>query len=975
MTLKDETAANLAMNKDFLEALYQLHQENSDGLAPEWQALFERVLTDAPPQRRASWAQPLPNICDHQPQKSKIKPDPSAPAAPREGYAAALDSVRAIMMIRAYRVRGHLDADLDPLKLETKQPHPELDPASYGFTPEDWDRPIFIDHVLGLETATIRQMLKIVQQTYCGTLGVEFMHISAPAEKAWLQERIEGRDKIGLRLDGEKKRALMRALVAVESFETFLGKKYVATKRFGLDGAEMTVPAIEWIIDASAQMGAKEAVIGMPHRGRLNILAHVLGKPYEAFFTEFQGGGSLNEVEGSGDVKYHLGDSEDRVFSGHQVHLSLAANPSHLESVDPVVLGRARAKQDHHYGDRESVLPILLHGDAAFAGQGIVAECLGLSGLKGHRAGGAIHFIVNNQIGFTTSPRYARSSPYPSDVGKMVEAPIFHVNGDDPEAVLYAAQLAAEFRHKFLKPVIIDMFCYRRFGHNEGDNPEFTQPLMYKAIKKHKSVMRIYADRLVARGEVSQEEIDEKYEAQNLLLETAFQKTKTFKPEDPDWLAGKWQGLKQASGDVRRGQTGVAIARLKEISEALSKIPEGFNIHATVRRLYETRRKMIAEGAGINWSMAEALAFGTLLREGYPVRLVGQDSERGTFSQRHSVLVDQEDESNHTPLNHLHPEQARFEVVNSMLSEEAVLGFEYGYTQSEPNALTLWEAQFGDFANTAQSIIDQFISSGEEKWLRMSGLVMLLPHGYEGQGPEHSSARLERYLQLCGDDNVQVANCTTPANYFHILRRQLHRNFRKPLFLMTPKSLLRHKDCVSEIEDFRPGSSFHRVLEDDAQTGLHTSIKLAHDDAIKRVILCSGKVYYDLLAHREEENINAIYLVRIEQLYPFRTKPPQDCLRAFLTPRSSGVRKSLKIWVLGVLSSRILRPRSLKLAAPMSAPSMLAAPKPQHPPPDLPLCIKKNWPTCLNRQSVLKQTLRLPTWRKNTLQENKPHEP
>ncbi len=869
--------ALLMMNKDFLEALSQLHQENADQLPSEWRDFFHQIKADAPP-RRASWARPLPKVCDHMPSSSAALPPKEASpkeASPKEAssgnarqasYAAALDSVRAIMMIRAYRVRGHLNADLDPLKLENPRPHPELDPVSYGFMPEDWDRPIFIDHVLGLETATIRQILKIVQQTYCGTLGVEFMHISDPAEKSWLQERIEGRDKIGLQLNGDEKRALMRSLAEVEGFEKFLGKKYVATKRFGLDGAEMLVPAIERIIDASAQRGAKEIVIGMPHRGRLNILVHVLGKPYEAIFTEFQGGGDLEEVEGSGDVKYHLGDSEDRVFSGHSVHLSLAANPSHLESVDPVVLGRVRAKQDHYQADRASVVPILLHGDAAFAGQGIVAECLGLSGLKGHRAGGAIHFIVNNQIGFTTSPRYARSSPYPSDVGKMVEAPIFHVNGDDPEAVLYAAQLAAEFRRKFLKPVIIDMFCYRRFGHNEGDNPEFTQPLMYQAIKEHRPVAEIYAEKLVASGELTKDEITAKHDAQDTRLETAFQKTAAFEPEDPDWLAGKWQGLRQASGDVRRGQTGVALARLKEISEALYEIPEGFNVHAIVRRIYEARRKMVADGAGIDWAMAEALAFGALLREGYRVRLVGQDCERGTFSQRHSVLVDQKDETPYTPLNNLHEGQAHYEVINSMLSEEAVLGFEYGYTQSEPNALTLWEAQFGDFANTAQPIIDQFISSGEEKWLRMSGLVMLLPHGYEGQGPEHSSARLERYLQLCGDDNIQVANCTTPANYFHILRRQLHRNFRKPLILMTPKSLLRHKSCVSLLEDFRPGSSFHRVLEDGAQD------KLVKDEAMRRVVLCSGKVYYDLFAEREDKKINDIYFIRVEQLYPFPLK-------------------------------------------------------------------------------------------------------
>ena len=874
MSLED---ASFALNKDFLESLCQRYHDDPSALAPEWRMIFDRILVDAEPLRRATWARPLAHICENAPEASP------APAGGRSdsGHAAALDSVRAIMMIRAYRVRGHLNANLDPLKLEKPRSHPELDPASYGFKLEDWDRPIFIDYVLGLEMATIRQILKIVQQTYCGTLGVEFMHISNPAEKSWIQERIEGRDKIGLKLSTETRHKILRELIAVEGLEKFLGKKYVATKRFGLDGAEMMVPAVEWIIAATAQLGMKEVVIGMPHRGRLNVLCHVLAKPYEAIFTEFQGGGDLEEVEGSGDVKYHLGDSEDRVFSGHHVHLSLAANPSHLESVDPVVLGRARAKQDHYDSDRSAVLPLLLHGDAAFAGQGIVAECMGLSGLKGHRSGGAIHFIVNNQIGFTTSPRYARSSPYPSDLGKMVEAPIFHVNGDDPEAVLYAAQLAGEFRQKFLKPVIIDMFCYRRFGHNEGDNPEFTQPLMYREIKTHKPVVKIYEEQLLSSGVVSQEEIDAKHEAQNLRLEKAFQQTAAFLPEEPDWLAGKWQGLEQASGYVRRGQTGASKSLIKDVSEALCKIPDDFDAHSIVRRLYETRRKMVSDGVGIDWAMSEALAFGTLLREGYPVRLVGQDCERGTFSQRHSILVHQKDESNYTPLNNLHPDQEHYEVVNSMLSEEAVLGFEYGYSQSAPKALTLWEAQFGDFANTAQSIIDQFISSGEEKWLRMSGLVMLLPHGYEGQGPDHSSARLERYLQLCAEDNMQVANCTTPANYFHILRRQMHRNFRKPLILMTPKSLLRHKLCVSSLEDFCRGSSFHRVLEDDAHAGQKTSINLVADDAIKRVIFCSGKVYYDLLAHREEKNISNICLIRIEQIYPFPFNTVEKILARF----------------------------------------------------------------------------------------------
>lgn len=854
-----ETA--LVANKDFLEKLSERFEQDPDSISAEWRKFFDQSFNGLEPNKRASWARKL--------ETEEESPKPKTAKPTQNSQAAALDSVRAIMMIRAYRMRGHLEANLDPLQLEDPTPHSELDPASYGFTPDDWDRPIFIDNVLGLETATIRQILQILKQTYCGTLGVEFLHISNPEEKSWIQMRIEGRDKLGLKLDKEDRKKIMQQLIAVEGFEKFLGKKYVATKRFGLDGSEMAIPAIEWIIDAAAKLGMKEVVIGMPHRGRLNVLCHVLGKPYEAIFTEFQGGGDLEEVEGSGDVKYHLGDSEDRVFSGNEVHLSLAANPSHLEIVDPVVLGRARAKQDHYKADRAAVMPILLHGDAAFAGQGVVAECMGLSGLKGHRSGGAIHFIVNNQIGFTTSPRYARSSPYPSDVGKMVEAPIFHVNGDDPEAVLYAAQLAAEFRQKFLKPVIIDMFCYRRFGHNEGDNPEFTQPLMYKAIKNHPTVTNLYAKQLVERNILSAAEIDEKHSKHNEILGNAFKKTKIFEREDPDWLEGKWEGLKQASGHVRRGDTDVGIAKLKEITQALCKIPENFSAHNTVRRLYDNRLKMLNAGGKIDWAMGEALAFGSLLCEGYPVRLVGQDCERGTFSQRHSVLVDQNNENNHTPLNNLNSSQANYEVVNSMLSEEAVLGFEYGYSQSEPNTLTIWEAQFGDFANGAQVVIDQFISSSEEKWLRMSGLVMLLPHGYEGQGPEHSSARLERYLQLCAEDNMQIANCTTPANYFHILRRQIHRNFRKPLVIMTPKSLLRYKHCVSPAEDFAINSSFHRVLGDDAESNDKTSIKLVSDSDVKRVIICSGKVYYDLLAEREVRNINDVYLLRLEQFYPF----------------------------------------------------------------------------------------------------------
>ena len=568
------------------------------------------------------------------------------------------------------------------------------------------------------------------------------------------------------------------------------------------------------------------------------------------------------------------------------MHLSLTPNPSHLEIVNPVVLGRVRAKQDQLNcppEDRTPVMPLLIHGDAAFAGQGVVAECFGLSGLKGHRTGGSVHFIINNQIGFTTYPRFSRSSPYPSDMAKIVEAPIFHVNGDDPEAVVFVAKVATEFRHKFQKPVVIDMWCYRRFGHNEGDEPGFTQPLMYKNIRAHRTTLEIYSDKLVAEGVVTQGEIDKMRADWVSRLEAEFEAGQSYKPNKADWLDGKWQGLKAVSenrDDPRRGQTGVDMDKLKAIGQAITKVPVGLNVHRTIQRFMEGRAKMVETGEGIDWAMAEALAFGTLLDEGNPVRLSGQDCERGTFSQRHSVLIDQQTENRYTPLNHIREGQKRYEVINSMLSEEAVLGFEYGYTLTEPNALVMWEGQFGDFANGAQVLFDQFISSGERKWLRLSGLVCLLPHGYEGQGPEHSSARLERYLQLCAEDNMQVANCTTPANYFHILRRQMRRDIRKPLILMTPKSLLRHPRAKSTLADLATETSFHRLLRDDAEGG-NLPYQLAKDAKIRRVIICCGKVYYDLLEEREKRGLDDVYLLRVEQLYPFPLKALTNLMQRF----------------------------------------------------------------------------------------------
>jgi len=887
-----QTAFLHGANADYIEDLYANYQKDPSSVDAGWQAFFsqlhdtrDEVLAEA---KGPSWARddwPVPENGpvaeamngDWAPVGQAIEQGISSRAqtmgvdlTSELALSATRDSVRALMMIRSYRVRGHLAAYLDPLGLEKPQAHPELDPASYGFTERDLDRKIYLDYVLGLEFATIREINEILRRTYCSTLGVEFMHISSPEQKAWIQQRIEGKDK-EISFTPEGKKAILEKLIETEGFEKFLDVKYTGTKRFGLDGAESMVPALEQIIKRGGHLGVREIILGMPHRGRLNVLSNVMGKRFQAIFHEFHGGSANpDDVEGSGDVKYHLGASSDRTFDGNDVHLSLTANPSHLEIVDPVVLGKVRAKQDQSNDKtRSTVLPLLLHGDAAFAGQGVVAECFGLSGLVGHRTGGSLHFIVNNQIGFTTAPRFSRSSPYPSDVARMIEAPILHANGDDPEAVVHAAKIATEFRQKFHKPVVIDMFCYRRYGHNEGDEPAFTQPLMYERIREHPTVTHIYADRLIGEGIITKTEVDGMRAEVRSLMDQEFEAADSYKPNSADWLDGKWSGIGFAEEGARRGQTGVEIERLREIGGLLAMVPEHFNAHKTIKRLLKNRKKMIDEGTGLDWAVCEALAFGSLLREGFPVRLSGQDSERGTFSQRHAVLIDQVTEDKYAALQHLAPDQARFEVVNSMLSEEAVLGFEYGYTLAEPNTLVLWEGQFGDFVNGAQVVIDQFISSGERKWLRMSGLVMLLPHGYEGQGPEHSSARLERFLQLSAEDNWQIANCTTPANYFHILRRQLHRNFRKPLVLMTPKSLLRHKRARSTIEELGPESSFHRVLWDDAQALTGEKIELVKDDAIRRVVLCTGKVYFDLYEEREQRGLDDIYLMRVEQLYPF----------------------------------------------------------------------------------------------------------
>ena len=877
-------------NAAYLEQLYAQYAHDPNTVDSAWQAFFQ-ALGDADLDVKADASGPSWARKDWPPQPTddltaaltgEWMPPPQEAAAAKEkilGKAkeldstvsqeavkrAVLDSIRALMIIRAHRIRGHLSADLDPLKLQVTGQHLELQPKSYGFEEADMDRPIFIDNVLGLQFASMRQIIDILQRTYCSTFALQYMHISDPEQSSWLKERIEGRDK-EITFTSEGRKAILNKMVEAEGFEKFLHVKYTGTKRFGLDGGESLIPALEQIIKRGGALGVRDIVIGMPHRGRLSVLANVMQKPYRAIFNEFQGGSFKPEdVDGSGDVKYHLGASSDRDFDGNNVHLSLTANPSHLEAVNPVVIGKVRAKQDQiGDADRTQVLPLLLHGDAAFAGQGVVAECFGLSGLVGHRTGGTIHVVVNNQIGFTTAPHFSRSSPYPTDIALMVEAPIFHVNGDDPEAVVHAAKVATEFRQKFQKDVVIDIFCYRRFGHNEGDEPMFTNPLMYNQIKRQKTTLSLYTERLVKDGLIPEGEVEDMKAAFQAKMSEEFEAGKEYKPNKADWLDGRWSHLDRRGEEYQRGETSISTQTLADIGTALSRAPDGFPLHKTVARMLETKKKMFAAGEGFDWATGEALAFGSLLCEGFPVRLSGQDCTRGTFSQRHSGLINQDTEERFYPLNHIRTGQKRYDVIDSMLSEYAVLGFEYGYSLAEPNALTLWEAQFGDFANGAQIMFDQFISSGESKWLRMSGLVVLLPHGFEGQGPEHSSARLERFLQMCGQDNWIIANCTTPANYFHILRRQLHRNFRKPLILMTPKSLLRHKLAVSKAEEFTTGSSFHRVLWDDAEAS-SSAHKLKPDAKIKRVVMCSGKVYYDLLEERNARGLDDIYLMRCEQ--------------------------------------------------------------------------------------------------------------
>ena len=868
----EQTSFLSKSNSAFIEDMYQKFIEKDPNLPESWKRYFETLGEDfdliIKEIEGPSWKRNRKKInLDKKINKNKsflnneeIEKDKA-------------DSIRAIALIRAYRIRGHLIANLDPLSMMERKYLHELHPSDHGFNKEDYDKKIFLYSYMEKDYSTINEIISDLKKIYCSTIGVEYMHISDPTEKVWFRNRMEKVEN-QIKFTETGKKAILNKIIQAEGFEKFLAKKYVGTKRFGLDGAESLIPAMEQIIKRGGQLGVKEIKIGMPHRGRLNVLANVLQKSYKRIFNEFAGEISSNLEDTTGDVKYHLGASSNREFDGNAVHVSLTDNPSHLEAVDPVVLGQTRAKQFFHKDTkRNKVIPILIHGDAAFAGQGVVAECFAMSGLPGHNTGGTIHIIVNNQIGFTTSPRFARSSPYPSDLGKIVDAPILHCNGDDPEAVTHCAKIAIEFRQKFNKDVVLDMICYRRFGHNEGDEPSFTQPLMYKKIRQHPTTLNVYGNRLIKEGTINASEFDKMKNDFKNLLEEQYKTAKDYKPKI-EWYEGSWSRYKPEKGKDKRGKSGVDLSKIQRISDQINTIPPTINIHKTISKVLEFRKQSIINKKGIDWSTAEALAFGTLLEEGFPVRLVGQDSGRGTFSQRHSVLRNQVDNSRYIPLNNISNKQKNFEVVDSFLSELAVLGFEYGYSLVEPSTLTIWEAQFGDFVNGAQVIIDQFIASGERKWSRASGLVMLLPHGYEGQGPEHSSGRLERFLQLCAQDNLQVMNCTTPANYFHALRRQIHRDFRKPLVIMTPKSLLRNKLCVSNLEDFSKKNSFHRVLWDHAIDPKEKSfIKLKKSKNIKKVILCSGKIYFDLLQAREKIKKDDVIIFRIEQLYPFPVKP------------------------------------------------------------------------------------------------------
>ena len=851
-------------NAPYVAELYFKYKDNPDSVDNDWRIFFSNLNEDDYSILKdfggPDWKQRPSNVIDDISFDKKIR---SIPKIDFNNFkTSTLDSIRALRLIRAFRINGHLIADLDPLKILQREYPPELDYKSYGFTDSDLDREIFVDGSLGLDRGKLKDIIRILKETYCASIGVEFLHIQQADQKQWVQERIEEvRNKTNFTTEGKK--AIYKRIVESELFEQFLDKKFLGTKRYGIEGGESMIPGIEQIVKQACIAGIEDIIIGTAHRGRLTLLSSVLEMSYKNILSKFQGTlNDPNEVLGSGDVKYHLGVSTDREFENKKIHLSLTSNPSHLEAVNPVVVGKVRAKQTLTKDkSTDKAIGLLIHGDAAVAGQGVVAETFAMSQLRGFKTGGTIHFVINNQIGFTTMPQYGRSAPYCTEIAKMVQAPIFHVNGDDPEAVVHVCRLATEFRNKFKVDVVVDMFCYRRSGHNEADEPSFTQPLMYQAIKSHPTTRKIYEKKLIENGTISMEESKKIIDDFKNFLDDEFNAAKNYNPNKADWLEGTWTGLSTATFDARRGKTSVKKEKLIDIAKKIHQIPNDFSAHKRIQKIYGERLDTVIKGKNIDWATAESLAFATLLNEGYGVRISGQDVGRGTFSHRHAVLYDQVNEKRHVPLRHFQKEQGYFEIVDSFLSEFGVLGFEYGYSQADPKTLVVWEAQFGDFANGAQIMIDQFISSGERKWLRMSGLTLLLPHGHEGQGPEHTSGRLERFLQMCAEDNMQIINCTSPSNYFHVLRRQLHRNFRKPMIIFTPKSTLRHKKNTSNIDQFINGSTFHRILTD--------LIPSNEKKKKKRLILCSGKIYFELQDRLDKLNIKDCVIIRLEQIYPF----------------------------------------------------------------------------------------------------------
>jgi 2-oxoglutarate dehydrogenase E1 component len=838
-------------NADYISQLEEQWRADPDSVPPEWQIFFTGVDAGAAGNGAAR---------EEATTSTQLSPASGAAAEPVAGV---------YDLIHSYRELGHLIAEINPLGGNETE-HPLLDLSEFGFTTDDLARVVECPSLIGVDQCSVGELVERLRATYCRTIGVEYMHIAQKELRSWLQERIEPSLNTPT-LDGDARIELFRSLSTAAQFEQFLHTKYVGQKRFSLEGSEALVPLLHELIESAGNLGVQEIVMGMPHRGRLNVLANVLHKPYEYLFAEFEGSFLPNNIQGDGDVKYHLGYSRDHVTkSGSKVHVSLLYNPSHLEAVNPVVTGIVHAKQDYlrDTETRSRVIPLLLHGDAAFVGQGLVTETLALSELSQFHVGGTIHVIVDNQIGFTTSPRDARFTRYPSDVAKVFNAPVFHVNADDPEAVIQAARLAIEFRAQFKEDVIIHLVCYRRHGHNELDDPTFTQPGMYKIIREKTPVHQMYASRLSDAGVLSEDDATRIQQEIRDVFDKALGYARDEMPRQRIFaFGGAWEGMGWAGRDWT-ARTAVSRTLLERVIVGATSLPDTFTPHPKTKKLLEERRKMLEGDGKIDWACGELLAFGTLLLEGTNVRLSGQDSQRGTFSQRHAVLHDAETDEIHVPLSNLAAGQGRFRAIDSMLSEAGVLGFEYGYSSADPRNLVLWEAQFGDFANGAQVVIDQFIASAESKWQRQCGIVLLLPHGYEGQGPEHSSARLERYLQLSAENNIQVVYPTTPAQYFHALRRQIHRRFRKPLVVMTPKSMLRMQLAVSPVCDFSDGG-FLDVIDE---------IEPLKPEAVRRVLLCSGKVYYDLLVNRTERVIDNVAIVRVEQLYPF----PADQLSAVL---------------------------------------------------------------------------------------------